>query len=148
MIGNQRAKESHIHMNTKISMMDMRSLIESHIPEINELSLDEKAGLMRNIEDLRSYSITSDKDTKEIASLEIYHKETHQDRENALVISLSCSIVEPDVKILCGKRQYAFEMNLIMKRQTAKEYKDERYVASPLSRDEVSKIIFGYIVPV
>lgn len=135
-------------MNTKISMIGMRSLIEANIPELIELSLDEKAGLMRNIEDLRSYSVTSDKDTKEIASIEIYNKETHQDRENALMISLSCSIVESEVKILCGKRQYAFELHLILKRQTSTEYTDERYVASPLSRDEVSKVIFGYIVPV
>lgn len=135
-------------MNIKISSMDMRLLVKTQIHEIDKLSLDEKAGLMRNIEDLRSYSTTSDKDTREIASIEIYHKETHEDRENASVVSLSCSIVESEVKILCAKREYAFEMYLIMKTQTPDEYRDERYVASPLSRDEVSKIIFGYIVPV
>ena len=134
-------------MNIKTSMKDIRALIQSNIPELNKLSLDEKAGVMRNIEDLRFYSTTSDEDTKEIASIEIYHKKTRENRENTLTVSLSCSIVEPEVKMLCGKREYAFEICLIVKRQTPDEYKDERYVASPLSRDEVSAIIFGDILP-
>lgn len=135
-------------MNIKTPIKDMRSLIQAHIPEMNSLSPDEKAGIMRSIEDLRFYSTTSDKDTKEIASIEIFHKETREDRENALAISLSCSMVEPEVKILGRRIEYAFGINLMMKRQTPEEYKDERYVASPLSRDEISTIIFGYIIPV
>jgi hypothetical protein len=134
-------------MNIKTSMTDMRLLIQAHIPEMNNLSLEEKTGIIRNIEDLRFYSVTSDKDTKEIASIKIFHKEIREDRENALVISLSCSIVEPEVKILCVKREYSFEINLIVKRQTHDEYKEERYVTSPLSRNEVSTIFFGDILP-
>lgn len=135
-------------MNIKTSVKEIRAMIQSNMPELRKLSTDEKAGVMRNIEDLRFYSTTSDKDTKEIASIEIDHKETREDRENALVVSLSCSIVEPEVKILCGKREFAFELCLMIKRQTPEEYKDERFVASPLSRDEVSAVIFGDILPV
>ena len=134
-------------MNIKTSGKDLRALIQNNIPEMSRLSSDEKAGVMRNIEDLRFYSTTSDKDTKEITSIEVYHKETRGDRENALVVILSCSIVEPEVKILCGKIEYAFEIGLIIKKQTSSEFQDERYYASPLSRDEVSVIIFGDVLP-
>jgi hypothetical protein len=134
-------------MNLKTSGRDLRVLIITNVPELSKLSSDEKAGVMRSIEDLRFYSTTSDKDTKDITSIEIYHKETRDDRENAFVVIMSCSIVEPEVKILCGKREYAFEISLIIKRQTPDEYNDERYYASPLSRDEVSAILFGEILP-
>jgi len=135
-------------MNIKASTKEIRSLIESNMPELSKLSADEKAGIMRTIEDLRFYSTTSDKDTKEITAIDIYHKETREDRENALAVSLSCSIVEPEVKILCGRKEFAFQLCMTIKSQTPDEYKDERYVASPLSRDEVSAVLFGEILPV
>jgi len=134
-------------MNTKTTWEELRALVKINVPELSKLSSDEKASVMRSIEDLRFYSTTSDKDTKEIASIEIYHKETREDRENALVVIMSCSIVEPEVKILCGKREYAFEIGLMIRRQTPDEYNDERYYASPLSRDEVSAILFGDVLP-
>jgi hypothetical protein len=135
-------------MNIKASKKEIRALIQSNMPELSKLSADEKAGIMRTIEDLRFYSTTSDKDTKEIAAIDIYHKETREDRENALVVSLSCSIVEPEVKILCGRREFAFQLCMMIQRQTPTEFGDERYVASPLSRDEVSAVLFGEILPV
>jgi hypothetical protein len=128
-------------------MAEMRLLIQSHIPEMERLTSDEEAGIMRNVEDLRFYSVTADKDTKEIASIEICHKETREDRENAVEVSLTCSVIEPQLKIICVRREFAFELRLVVKRQTPQEYTEDLYVSSSLSRDDVSKVFFGKIVP-